>query len=570
MAVVEIAKIQVRRGDARYTGMPTLDTGEFGWAIAGTNPDKINPELYIGNQLNDGATLAGNTRILTELDIPNIFQASVTTSTYTYTGNKSLTTGVTVYTGPGNSDIVRTVQRKLDEFVSVMDFGIKSGDTTAVTTLGLQRAIDQLYLNSDKSNPVARVKLRIPAGTYQVTATIYIPPYASIVGEGKDKTIIEYTGPASTAVFQFVDLTSTPGAPVTVANFNSNTSPRYIEISGMTLQYGSTVLPDTAYPLLRADAAVDSIINDVKFKGNYFVSGNPSYMSGLNKNHVGIDIRGTGAITSKNLRITNCLFDTLSYGIKSNYDIEDTVIDNNKFENCYRAIVYGEELAAAQQTGPKRSRITRNVFNIIAQEAIYVTTGSFINVSTDHVSSQNLYVNVGNNSSKAVPGNGDINPSTATSVIRFDSYGNVSDNDTFTRFSLINSTTTQSLFVLPIDGHASIIDNKVKVITLASGTASGVLVKLAKAPLITNVKIQYHFTAPGVSRWGDLYVVIAQNIVADVTDHYKFSGGDGNLTFNATLDNTPNGSGYPANTIRVTYSGNYLNGQITYQINQYY
>jgi hypothetical protein len=570
MAVVEIAKIQVRRGDARYTGMPTLDTGEFGWAIAGTDPDKITPELYIGNQLNDGATLAGNTRVLTELDIPNIFQASVTTSTYTYTGNKSLTTNVTVYTGFGNSDVVRTVQKKLDESVSIMDFGIISGATTVVTTAGLQRALDQLYLNSDKTNPVARVKLKIPAGTYQVTATIYVPPYASIVGEGKDKTIIEYTGDAGKAVFQFVDLTSTPGAPVMVANFNSNTSPRYIEMSGMTIQYGSTVLPDTAYPLLRADAAVDTIIDDVKFKGNYFDSGNPSYMSGLNKNHVGIDIRGTGAITSKNLRITNCLFETLSYGIKSNYDIEDTVIDNNKFENLYRGIVYGEELAAAQQTGPKRSRITRNVFSIISKEAVYITTGTYINVNTDHILSQNFYTNVGNNSSKVSPGNGDVNPTTATSIIRFDSYGNVSENDTFSRFININNTTTQSLFILPINGHASIIDNKVKVLSLASGTASGTFLKLAKAPLITNVKIQYHFTGPGISRWGDLYVVVAQDIVADITDNYKFSGGDGNLVFSAALDNTPNSAGYPSNTIRITYSGNSANGQITYQINQYY
>jgi hypothetical protein len=341
-------------------------------------------------------------------------------------------------------------------------------------------------------------------------------------------------------------------------------------MSGMTIQHGSTVLPDTAYPLLRADAAIDSIINDIKFKGNYFDSGNPSYMSGLNKNHVGIDIRGTGAITSKNLRITNCIFDTLSYAIKSNYDIEDTVIDNNKIENCYRGIVYGEELAAAQQTGPKRSRITRNIFSIISKEAIFVTTGTYINVNTDHILSQNYYTNVGNNSSKVSPGNGDVNPTTATSIVRFDSYGNVSDNDTFSRFINLNNTSTQSLFILPIDGHASIVDNKVKILSLAAGTATGTFLKLAKAPLITNVKIQYHFTAQGISRWGDLYVVVAQNIVADITDNYKFSGGDGNLVFNATLDNTPNSAGYPSNTIRITYSGNSANGQITYQINQYY
>ena len=76
MAVVEIAKIQIRRGDARTeTGMPPLDTGELGWAISGTDPYSTNPELYIGNKVADGASVDANTRILTELDLPNIFNS---------------------------------------------------------------------------------------------------------------------------------------------------------------------------------------------------------------------------------------------------------------------------------------------------------------------------------------------------------------------------------------------------------------------------------------------------------------------------------------------------------------
>jgi hypothetical protein len=563
MAVVEIAKIQIRRGDARYTGMPTLDTGELGWAIAGTNADKITPELYIGNQINDGATLAGNTRILTELDLPNIFLTSVTTSSYIYAGNKSYTTSVPIYTGPGNSNIIRNIQQKLDESVSIEDFGVMDGASSAVATAGLQRAINQLYLNSDKANPVSRVKLKIPAGTYELTGTIYIPPYTTIVGEGKDKTIFNYSGNASTTVFQFVDQTSTPGSPVTVLNFNSNTSPRNIELSGFTLQFGATVNPDACLPLLRADGAIDSIINDIKFKGNYYNSGNPSYGSGTNKNHAAIEIRGTGAVTSKNLRITNCTFDTMTYGIKSDYDIEDTVIDNNKFENLARGVVYGEAVASGNQTGPKRSRITRNLFNIIANEAIYVTTGTVINVNTNHVTSQNVFNNVGNGSSKIAPGPGDITTTTGTSVIRFDTYGNVSDNDYFSRFTEINNTSTTSVFVIPIDGHASIVDNKVRVVSLASATAAGTFVKIAKAKLITNVKIQYHFTGNNISRWGELFVVVAQNQIADITDNYKFTGGDGNLVFTATLD-------IANNFILIRYTNNSNTGQITYQINQYY
>jgi hypothetical protein len=567
MAVVEIAKIQVRRGDARYTGMPQLDTGEFGWAISGTTPDLTAPELFVGNQLADGASVTANTRILTEHDLTNIFGTNITNSTYSYAGHRG---AVTVYTGPGNSNISRTVKSKLDDLTTLADFGVPEGSSATTTTLGFQRAIDQLYLNSDKANPISRVELKIPAGTYEVTATIYIPPYATLIGDGKDKTTILFTA-VGKPLFQFVDQTSTPGSPVTVLNFNSNTSPRNITIKGMTLKYSSSVNPNTASPLLRADGAIDSVIDDVKFKGDYLDAGTASYGDGTNTSHAAIEIQGTGALTSKNLRITNCVFDTISYGIKSNYDIEDTVIDNNKFENLYQGIVYGQSIAAGNQTGPKRSRITRNTFSIIARQAVNV--GGTSTIYTNHVTSQNIFNNVGNGSSKVAPGTGDVGITTATSVMKFTTYGNVSNDDYFSRFEAINNTSTTSTFVIPIEGHASIIDNRIRTASLISTLASGVVVKLAHAGSITNIKLQYHYTAAngGISRWGNLYVVIAQGVVSDVTDDYKYSGtGDANLIFDAVLDGTPNGSGYPANTIRITYRGNYLTGQITYQINQYY
>ena len=42
MAVVQISKIQVRRGLSNQTGIPQLSGGEFAWAIDAQ-------ELYIGN-----------------------------------------------------------------------------------------------------------------------------------------------------------------------------------------------------------------------------------------------------------------------------------------------------------------------------------------------------------------------------------------------------------------------------------------------------------------------------------------------------------------------------------------
>lgn len=544
MAVIEIAKIQVRRGDARLTGMPQLDTGEFGWAVAGTQPNSTVPELYIGNNTSTtGVSFNTNTRILTVLDLPNIFASAIATTTtnYTYTGNKALSILV--------RPVARTLRSKLDDAVSLRDFGVVPDPAIPVTE-GLQQAIDDLFLNSDKSQFDARVPLVIPPGDYLITGTIFIPPYTTLEGAGRDKTVFTYTGATGAPMFQFVDQTSTPNNPVTLTNMVSNSIPVAISLTGMTLKYASSTTPNLMQPLVYADCATDVLIDDLRFL-------NDAATTGTNINHVGISIRGVGALTSENLRITNCLFEKMFYGIRSDYDIEDTVIEGNRFLNCNRGIVYGEFLAPGQQTGPKKSRIIRNVFSNINREGIMVIAANTqTNNVTNHIISENIFENVGNN------GVGDLQAQ--YSPIKLETYGNVSQNDYFSRFEVINNTSTSALFVVPIAGKASIIDNRVRQVVLNSGSATGTLVKLGHTGSITNIKIQYHMTFAGISRWGNLFTVVTQGVVGDITDDYKFVGAtDGNVTFTASLDT-------PTNTISITYFGNSLNGQITYQVNQYY
>ena len=66
MAVVQISKIQIRRGQKNQgSGLPQLSSGELGWAID-------SQELYVGNgAVSEGAPRVGNTKILTEHD--NLF-----------------------------------------------------------------------------------------------------------------------------------------------------------------------------------------------------------------------------------------------------------------------------------------------------------------------------------------------------------------------------------------------------------------------------------------------------------------------------------------------------------------
>ncbi len=62
MSILQISKIQVRRGQKNDSGIPLLSSGEIAWA-------NDAQELYIGNgTIEEGAPLIGNTRILTERD----------------------------------------------------------------------------------------------------------------------------------------------------------------------------------------------------------------------------------------------------------------------------------------------------------------------------------------------------------------------------------------------------------------------------------------------------------------------------------------------------------------------
>ena len=126
MAVVQISRIQVRRGQKNTgTGLPQLASGEFGWAVD-------TQELYIGNgAVSEGAPNVGNTLVLTEHT--NLFDYI----NYTYDADQGIVqTGANVST-----PVIRSLQDRLDDIVSVKSFGVDS-DGTDVTE-DLQRAVEQ-------------------------------------------------------------------------------------------------------------------------------------------------------------------------------------------------------------------------------------------------------------------------------------------------------------------------------------------------------------------------------------------------------------------------------------------
>ena len=542
MAVVEIAKIQVRRGDARATGMPQLDTGEFGWAIAGTAVDSVAPQLYIGNLVDDGAFLSTNTRILTELDLPNIFASAldIATPNYTYIGNKPIPIL--------NHTQQRPLQSKLDDFVTLRDFDVNANTSTSITEK-LQLAIDDLYLNGDKNDPISRVKLHVAAGVYILTGTIYIPPYVTIEGAGIDKTIFSYEGLTANSMFQLVDQTSGTGSYIDLNSMTESTKPRQVEFRGMTISYGGTATTALNAPLIQADCATDSIIENVRFT-------NFSTTSTSSVNNVAINIRGLGAVTSRNLQINNCIFDNLKYAIKSDYDIEDLSIQNSKFTDLDRAVVFGEFLQAGNTLGPKRTRIVRNLFQRIARQALYFTATNATDV-TNNVSIGNVFDDVGNNNL------GDT--AAVYSPVVFGTHGNSSTDDYFSRFESLNETASLYTFIQPIQGRVNLIDNKTRSYEFISAVSTGTIIKLANGTdSLLNAKIEYSIKFSGVSRWGTLSFTVSDSGANDIIDEYNFVGAtNGGVNFYSSISTA-------SNYVFVNYDNNSLDGLMTFQINQFY
>ena len=239
MAVVQISRIQVRRGKENSgSGLPQLASGEMAWSIDAQN-------LWIGNgSVAEGAPKVGNTKILTQNDLGsngNILDLI----TYQYKKNDySIVTG----TQGANYPYIRDIQQKLDEFSNVTDFGAL-GDGITDDTAAIQLAINQLFLNDiNLSDISSRVTLYFPPGKYIITSTLSVPSYATLVGAGKEKTIVQFNDTNTAAgtvpaVVQFVNDTSTPGV------YNTKTMPNI-----QTPTYNPVGSSATTVKLTRTDA----------------------------------------------------------------------------------------------------------------------------------------------------------------------------------------------------------------------------------------------------------------------------------------------------------------------------
>lgn len=548
MAVIEISKIQVRRGQENQTGVPPLDGGEFAWAADTEN-------LYIGLRREDGGARDANIRILTENDLRNFFNASGSVSVvdpYSYRAD-TVPPITAFYTTGTATAIVRSISQKADDIVSIKDFFIYDDYDSTATTEIIQLAVNRLFLTDETSQyavntgttPAAKI-LYFPAGLYNINSTIFLPSNATIIGEGIDKTIINRvtTGTSNSGcMFQTVDKLNNPemddASDLIFDHFDNtpiafNKAVSNITIQGMTLRFDALTGVTGTNGIISLDCADHAVIRDIKMQGTM-------NSTSSNKGYTGIDIRGYAAITSNHITIEKCEMINLYSGIKSNYDVDHINIRDNYFNELERGVNFNDPVDASATVGPRYVNIENNKFYRINQQAIYAGTSTSSTFYTSAiVSKNNAFVNVGN----FVPSIGE-SYGTATSIITFLSSGNSSVNDYFSRQEYQDINGGSIWYNDLIEGKTTLDNDYVKVNSVNTNS-SVVLMRLPITGQSNSLQLKYTITNSNTaSNYVDRSGIVTYHIVpqwgnvndpdVQITDDYTFGISDGALYWGAIV-----------------------------------
>lgn len=494
MAVIQISRIQQRRGQTKQTGFPQLASGEFGWSID-------TQELYIGNgSVAEGAPAVGNTRLITEND-----------SNFFLLADK----GYTYKNGAVAKAIPRTIQDKLDDIVNLNDF-IDPNSTVGDSTAFIQNAVSY--------SAGIRKPLYIPEGTYLVTGTVFIPPYAEIRGAGKNKTII--SAASTTSILQTIDGIGNQFPSLT----SGDSTPQDVKISGIGFVQTAT----GGLTMISLDCLADSIIEDCTFIGAESTSTQAP----------AIRFRSQGSLSCDNISIRDCVFDSLRNGISGNYDATNINISNNKFKNLQYGIRFNFNLTfnAGSLIGPDRVTIQNNQFDNIDQNGIFV--GSNTTAVSVITSLNNSFINVGNGYKNP---QGDLSQKVA--VIYFGNYGCASTDDNFSRLNTLRLTTLTNFtsFSPVVFGPANVqVKNNIPV-PLSTGTTARLFAwsrsdytigRLSSSGQTINIPYTLYKPSQSIVRSGILEIAY-RGSTATIVDNFNLNGiADGNVTFSVDMATT--------------------------------
>ena len=530
MPIVQISRIQHRRGKA--TDLPQLAAGELGWSVD-------TQRLYIGNgTVADGAPAVGNTEIVTS-GSPS-FSAALS---YVYKGY--LGDATPIVTG-ASGDFTRTLQATLDDHVSVKAFGAK-GDNSTADVLAIQRALDELYSDTDQDDTRARRVLFFPAGTYRINASLKIPPYAHLVGEGPDKTVIRNSGSNAVAVTMDDD-----GQVYGSIGNGGATTPTQIQIEGITLK--NTV----AHPGMSIDNATKVYFNNCKFEGSYAQGGVDS------TNSKGVTVRSTTALPCSQIVFNQCQFSKFARLVDLSYDATNVRFSDCDFSTSRYGALLGEQMDGSTNgliNGPRDIQFSGSSWSTIHQQAIWVkpAAGADTGVGARNVISYgNWYAKDVANSNEGI---GSIRE---VPIIQFDNDECTSLLDFFERTDLRRVDGSSELNAAPELQGIGITTKAIKSQTLVNNQSSAATINEYPALAGKGLKVNYKIRRGTLDRTGELIISASTNGV-NYDDTYTESGTDVGVELSAVLDNKDSTAGSETVALKYTSTNTGTAATIDYQ-----
>ena len=329
MAVVQISKIQVRRGQKNSnSGVPQLSSAEFAWAVD-------SQELFIGNgSVLEGAPYVGNTKILTEHD--NILDLA---GSYQFASNDTAI----------SFSIPRSLQSKADETVSVADYGAV-GDGSTDCVAAFETACTELFRNA---NDNYKKTLLIPNGEYLFTSDLKIPSGVILKGETQLGAVLNI------GVNNIVFVTSTG---LQLVDFDSTNRPRNANISTLTISRSTGQVT--------ISGLADSKFHEVRFVGGYTLGDTVTLSAApaavfWNNNLIGTRV--------DNVVFDDCVFQENAVSVKClQSDNFDTSV---KFQDCKFFVSDTAIFIDGVSTQGNRWQINDCVFEEIANQAFRSTQG---------------------------------------------------------------------------------------------------------------------------------------------------------------------------------------------------
>ncbi len=312
MAVIQISRIQQRRGQKPATGIPQLSSAELAWAVD-------TQELFIGNgSVAEGAPYVGNTKILTEHS--NVFEDAV----YQFMASDPEIT----------SSVPRKAQAKLDEYVSILDFIEQDGNGDISWADTFEAAITDLCAADHKYRKV----ITIPNGTYTFTRSWSLQSGVILKGETRDNVILEMGDSL---------INTGKSSDIKLQNFTITGDATIFNLAGLT----------------------DSSLSDITLKGAYVPAESTNWHTPAIAwiNEYSSDYKVDDVI------FTNCKFDTVNtcvYAVQRDSFETNVKFQNCEFTNCYRGISINGVVGQSN-----RWVISDCVFSDIYERAISVSRG---------------------------------------------------------------------------------------------------------------------------------------------------------------------------------------------------